>query len=56
MPIVSLLKGKAKEIWATIISFTTLMVGIQVFREVWNRGTIVYALGSETPFERLTSQ
>ncbi|CAB49639.1 proton-conducting transporter transmembrane domain-containing protein [Pyrococcus abyssi] len=50
MPIVSLLKGKAKEIWATIISFATLIVGIEVFREVWSGGTIVYALGSETPF------
>ncbi|AEC50940.1 putative monovalent cation/H+ antiporter subunit D [Pyrococcus sp. NA2] len=50
MPIVSLLKGKAKEIWATIISLATLIVGIEVFREVWTGGTIVYALGSETPF------
>ncbi|MFA4668886.1 proton-conducting transporter membrane subunit [Pyrococcus kukulkanii] len=50
MPIVSLLKGKAKEVWATIVSFATLMVGIQVFREVWSKGTLLYTLGARNPF------
>lgn len=54
MPIVSLLKGKAKEIWASMISFATLIVGIQVFREVWSKGTIVYTLGAPNPFGKAT--
>ncbi|AEH24811.1 proton-conducting transporter transmembrane domain-containing protein [Pyrococcus yayanosii] len=50
MPIVSLLGRRAREAWALLISGATLAVAVQVFRDVWNRGTIVYTLGAKSPF------